>query len=84
VTLDGSASIDSVDGDELDFFWIESTGEITIVAPTSPVTAVTTPGFPSTYNSVTTKSWTVGLTVSDCSESDTDWVTVTYNCTGTY
>jgi hypothetical protein len=84
VTLDGSASIDSVDGDELDFFWTESTGEITIAAPTSPVTAVTTPGFPSTYNTVTTKSWTVGLTVSDCSESDTDWVTVTYNCTGTY
>ncbi len=84
VTLDGSASIDSQDGDELDFFWAESTGELAIAAPTSPVTAVTTPAFASTYNTVTTRTWTVNLNVNDCSESDVDSVTVTYNCTGTY
>ena len=84
VTLDGSASIDSQDGDELDFFWSESTGELAIAAPTSPVTAVTTPSFASTYNTVTTRTWTVNLNVNDCSESDVDSVTVTYNCTGTY
>ncbi len=84
VTLDGSASVDEVDGDELDFYWTESTGELALSAPSSVTTEAVTPAFAATYNTTITKTWTVDLTVSDCSESDTDQVTVTYTCTGSY
>lgn len=84
VTVDGSASIDSQDGDELDFYWTETSGELTIAAPASPTTEVSTPSFASTYGTAITKTWDVKLTVNDCSESDDDTVTITYTCTGSY
>lgn len=84
VTIDGTASIDETDGDELDFYWTESTGEVTIAAPMSPTTEVSLPSFAATYNTAISKSWTVNLTVSDCTESDSDTVTITYTCTGSY
>lgn len=84
VTVDGTASVDETDGDELDFYWTESTGEVTIAAPMSPATEVTLPSFAATYNTAITKSWTLNLTVSDCTESDSDTVTITYTCTGSY
>lgn len=84
IEVDGSASDDPVDGDELDFLWTEPTGELTIVSRHSPVTNVITPSFPSTYNTATSKTWTLDLTVSDCASSDVDQVNVTYTCTGEY
>ncbi len=84
VTIDGTASIDETDGDELDFYWTESTGEVTVAAPMSPTTEVSLPSFAATYNTAISKSWTVNLAVSDCSESDSDSVTITYTCTGSY
>lgn len=82
VTIDASASIDSQDGDELDFYWSETSGQIVIAAPTSPTTEVAMSSFASTYGTAITKTWDVKLTVSDCSESDEDTVTITYTCTG--
>lgn len=84
VTMDGTASSDPVDGDELDFMWTEPTGEVGITAPYSPTTDVSIPAFASTYNTAVTKSWELTLAVSDCTESDDDHVTITYTCTGEY
>ncbi len=84
VELDGSASDDALDGDDLDFMWTDTSGELTIGSRYVPVTTVLTPSFPSTYNTTTTRTWEVGLTVSDCADSDNDNVTITYSCTGEY
>jgi hypothetical protein len=84
VELDGSASDDALDGDDLDFMWTDTSGELTIGSRYAPVTTVLTPSFPSTYNTTTTRTWEVGLTVSDCADSDNDNVTITYSCTGEY
>lgn len=84
VELDGSASDDPTDGDEIDFMWDDATGELTIGSRYSPVTQVLTPSFASSYNTTTTRTWEVVLTVSDCADSDTDSAVITYNCTGEY
>ncbi len=84
VTIDGSASIDEIDGDELDFYWTEPTGEPVIAAPLSPTTEVSIAAFPSVYATATTKTYEITLAVSDCSETDTDTVIVSYTCIGTY
>lgn len=84
VTLDGTASDDPVDGDDLQFKWTESTGGLTIESPNSATTRVITPSFPATRNVAETKTWTVDLSVSDCADATSDSVIVTYTCTGTY
>jgi hypothetical protein len=84
VELDATASDDPVDGDELSFLWNEPTGEISLSSRYSPLITATTPSFDSEYGETTTKTWTVDLTVSDCADSDTDQVTITYSCTGEY
>ncbi|MSQ01362.1 MAG: hypothetical protein EXR71_05630 [Myxococcales bacterium] len=83
VTIDGSASIDEIDGDELDFYWTEPTGEPVIAAPLSPTTEVSFAAFPAIYATTTTKTYEVTLAISDCSETDTDTVIVSYTCIGT-
>ena len=84
VTLDGTASDDPVDGDELQFRWSDPSGELTLDSPNSATTRVVTPSFPSERNVTETRSWTVDLEVSDCADSASDSVTITYTCTGTY
>lgn len=84
VEVDGSASIDDKDGDDLSFLWTEATGEAVIASPASPVTEVAVPGFPSVYNTATVRSWELALTVADCADEDTDRVTISYSCKGEY
>ncbi len=84
VTIDGSASIDDVDGDELDFYWTEPTGEPVIAAPLSPTTEVSFASFPAVYDTATIKTYEITLAASDCSETDTDTVIVSYTCIGTF
>ncbi len=84
VNVDGTASDDPTDGDDISFLWSDSTDELTISTPNSPRTTIYTPGFASEYNVVTTRTWDVTLSVSDCADTDQDTVRITYNCTGTY
>lgn len=84
VTLDGTASDDPVDGDSLQFHWTDSSGELTVESPNSATTRVVTPSFPSQRNVAEVRSWSLDLAVSDCANTDSDSVTVTYTCTGTY
>lgn len=84
VDLDGSGSDDPIDGDELDFLWVDASGELTIVSRYSPETEVRTPSFPSSYNVATVRTWEVLLNVSDCADTDSDPVNITYTCTGEY
>jgi hypothetical protein len=84
VNLDGSASDDPVDGDDLDFLWSDASGELTIVSRYSPETQVLTPSFPASYNVATVRDWEVVLSVSDCADTDSDTVNITYTCTGEY
>jgi hypothetical protein len=82
--LDASASDDPVDGDDLDFFWTEETGELTFSSGYSAITSASSPTYPSEYGVTQTHTWDVQLAVSDCADSDTDNVTLTYTCTGEY
>lgn len=84
VNVDGTASDDPTDGDDISFLWSDPTDELTIASPNSPRTTIYTPGFASEYNVVTTHTWDVTLSVSDCADTDQDTVQITYNCTGTY
>lgn len=84
VNVDGTSSDDPVDGDDVSFLWSDETRELTISSPNSPRTTIYTPSFASEYNVVTTRTWDVTLSVSDCADTDTDTVRITYNCTGTY
>ncbi|MFZ5477833.1 MAG: PKD domain-containing protein [Myxococcota bacterium] len=82
--LDGSASDDPVDGDDLDFYWADPSEELTFGSAYSAITTATTPSFPSEYGAATTHTWEVELSVSDCADTDTDRVQLTYTCTGEY
>lgn len=84
VRVDGTASADDVDGDDLAFYWSDATEELTIENPASPRTTIWTPSFASEYNVAQVRNWDVVLSVSDCADTAQDTVRITYTCTGTY
>ena len=73
--LDGSGTID-LDTDMLSFFWEEVTGGLQIATPHAAVTSAVI----DTQTVSTSLSFDVSLEVSDCQQSDTDLMTITYTC----
>jgi hypothetical protein len=83
VELDGSASGDP-DDDFLQFQWTEDTGELNFSSTSTAITTVTFPPVDAEYGVTQSSSFEVQLHVEDCSLSDNDRITVTYECTGEY
>ncbi len=83
IELDGTSSNDP-DGDELNYYWSDATGELYIHTPYASYTQVTTAAAATTVGSTTTTTWEVNLDVSDCDYSDNDTVNVTFSCEGAY
>jgi hypothetical protein len=78
--LDGSAS-DDIDGDDVSYYWSESTGALSFSNRYSSVTDVTVPAQAAAYGDTTTV-YVVSLDVADCIVSDNDTLDLTYTCTG--
>ncbi len=81
--LDGTLSSDA-DGDEINYYWSEDSGELTFATPYNSVTQVTTPASTATLGGTTTTSWEITLEAADCMYSDTDTVNLTFTCEATY
>jgi hypothetical protein len=73
--LDGSGTMD-LDADTLTFFWEEVTGDLQVLTPNAAVTSAVI----DTQTVATSLSFDVSLEVSDCQQSDTDVMTITYTC----
>jgi hypothetical protein len=70
------------DGDGLNFQWDLQSGSAELLGVTSNVLEVTLPSLPVSYNSTSTVTVQVGLTVFDCRGADDDTVTITFICDG--
>lgn len=79
--LDGSGSWDP-DGDQLNYVWTESSGDVTIDSLYTAATVAHTPILASEYAVDTTYEYDLSLLVADCNDSDTDTVRITVTCTG--
>jgi len=79
--VDGSASFDE-DGDELNFYWSESSGEADITSPNTAVTSVMTPALPAEHDTPNVAVYDLALNVSDCELENEDVVRLTVTCTG--
>lgn len=80
VELDGSAS-DDADGDDISYFWSESTGALSFSNRYSSTSDATIPEQAAAYGDTTTV-FEVSLDVADCLVSDNDTLELTYTCTG--
>jgi hypothetical protein len=65
-----------LDADTLTFFWEEVTGDLQVLTPNAAVTSAVI----DTQTVATSLSFDVSLEVSDCQQSDTDVMTITYTC----
>ena len=79
--VDGSASLDD-DGDELNFFWSDPSGETTIASPNTAVTSVLTPAVPAEHDTPNVSYYDLTLSVADCELESEDVVRLTVTCTG--
>ncbi len=81
--LDGTLSYDP-DGDEVNYYWSDTTGEVTIHTPYNSFTQVTTPEFTPDLGTSESATWEITLEASDCMYSDTDTVSMTFTCEATF
>lgn len=81
--LDGTLSSDP-DGDDIDYYWSDASGDLTIHTPYNSYTQVTTPEVEAPLGSTTSVSWEISLEAADCLISDTDTTTLTFTCEATF
>jgi hypothetical protein len=81
--LDGSGSHDP-DIDILHFLWTETDGTLSFSSTQTAISTVTFPSVEPGYGETVSSSHEVTLAVEDCSLSDNDHITITYQCTGVY
>ncbi|NOY27307.1 MAG: hypothetical protein GXP62_15675 [Oligoflexia bacterium] len=81
--LDGASTYDP-DGDPLTYLWTEATHSVTWSNNASAITDIIFPAQPAEFGVSTELEVEAVLTATDCMESDSDTVTVTYTCTGAY
>jgi hypothetical protein len=81
IDLDGTASFDP-NGDELSFYWTESTSSVSFGSRVSALTEAMIPSQAAEYELANTMSFEFNLEVADCDKNANDTVVVSYSCTG--
>jgi hypothetical protein len=79
--LDASSSYD-VDGDVLSYNWVDLSGELVMGGTETAFATAITPILAAEYDSASSSSYNVKLTVSDCLTQDNDVVQIQLTCTG--
>ncbi len=80
--IDATDSTDD-EGDALRYAWSTTSGYATIHGASEGSTTITISGIPATYGTTSTTTVDVSVEVIDCAgDSDTDTLTITYECTG--
>jgi hypothetical protein len=82
-TMDGTASTDP-DGDTLSYGWIETTDTLTWIHDSKAISTVQLPPADAEYDVDLANEYDIQLSVSDCTLSDTDTITLTHICRGIY
>ena len=81
--LDGTLTSDP-DGDEINYYWSDATGELDIHTPYNSFTQVSTPEVEVPLGTSSTTVWEVVLEAADCMYAATDSTTVTFTCEADY
>ncbi len=79
--LDGSGSFDN-DGDNLSYSWSDLSGQLVMGGEQTAFPTATTPSMAATYDSASSASFDLELTVSDCLTDDEDTTKISLTCTG--
>jgi hypothetical protein len=79
--LDASSSYD-VDGDTLSYSWEDQSGQLVMGGTETAFATAGTPTMAAEYDSASSSSYNVKLTVSDCLSEDDDVVQIQLTCTG--
>ncbi|MDP6935474.1 MAG: hypothetical protein QGG40_21310, partial [Myxococcota bacterium] len=79
--VDGSGSYDP-DGGVVTFFWSDEAENVTFDTPHSAITSATIGEQAAEYGVDNELEFEISLSVSDCLETSTDTVTISYTCSG--